>query len=143
MNMAAMLLPVLGGTLIGLASLTLLLFNGKVAGISGIIGGFLSPAPGDMAWRVAFAIGLLLGGIGLLALMPTTLTGDSPRSLPVLVLGGLLVGFGSRLGSGCTSGHGVCGVGRLSKRSITATVLFTLAGAVAVWVLRLTGGAAS
>lgn len=141
MVLEAFIPAVAGGILIGLASLTLLLFNGKVAGVSGIVGGLFAPTTGDTGWRVAFAVGLLLGGVGLLIQMPASLTGDSPRSLPLLALGGLLVGFGSRLGSGCTSGHGVCGVGRLSKRSITATLLFTLAGAAAVFILRMVGGA--
>lgn len=140
----------LGGTLIGLATSSLLLFNGRVAGISGIVGGLLTPTKGDTAWRVAFVAGLVAGGLllflltpGVFSSGPSSLQLSSLPHLPLLAGGGLLVGFGTRLGSGCTSGHGVCGVGRFSPRSIVATLTFISAGALAVFVLRwLTGGLA-
>ena len=140
----------MGGTLIGLATSSLLLLNGRVAGISGIVGGLLSPTRGDTGWRVGFVAGLITGGFLLLVLTPgvfvsapSSLSLSSLPHLPLLAGGGLLVGFGTRLGSGCTSGHGVCGIGRLSPRSIVATLTFISTGAVAVFVLRwLTGGLA-
>jgi uncharacterized protein len=113
-----------GGLLIGLAAALLLLLNGRISGISGIVGGLLVRNISEAGWRVAFVAGLLLG-----ALAYVLATGDAmlvrvQASLPVLVAAGLLVGFGTRLGSGCTSGHGVCGIARLSKRSIAATAVF-------------------
>jgi uncharacterized protein len=113
-----------GGMLIGLAAALLLLLNGRISGISGIVGGLLARNSSEAGWRVTFVAGLLLG-----ALAYVLATGDAvlvrvQASLPVLVAAGLLVGFGTRLGSGCTSGHGVCGIARLSKRSIAATAMF-------------------
>lgn len=131
----------IGGLLIGFAALLLVLLNGRVAGISGIVGGILRAPRDDRNWRLAFVLGLILaplayalagGSIG-----PVTVTG-SPA---VLVIGGLLVGFGARLSNGCTSGHGVCGIARFSPRGIAATVLFMLAAAVTVFLARhLLGG---
>jgi uncharacterized membrane protein YedE/YeeE len=122
--------------MIGLATLLLALFNGRVAGISGIIGGSLRAPPDDLAWRVAFLAGLFLAPLiyrsAVGAIGPVTVTGSSA----VLVLGGLLVGFGTRLGNGCTSGHGVCGIARLSRRSLAATAVFMLSAAATVLVLR-------
>jgi len=114
----------IGGLLIGLAAALLLLLNGRLSGISGIVGGLLAPKSSDAGWRVVFVAGLLLG-----AFIYVLATGDAmlvriQASLPVLVVAGLLVGFGTRLGSGCTSGHGVCGIARLSRRSIVATSVF-------------------
>ncbi|MDJ0949549.1 MAG: YeeE/YedE family protein [Alphaproteobacteria bacterium] len=126
----------IGGLLIGVAASMLLLLNGRIAGISGIAGGLLSPARGDVAWRLLFLAGLALGA----ALW--RLVGPEPQaialtgSLPTLIAGGLLVGFGTRLGGGCTSGHGVCGIARLSKRSITATAVFMASAFVTVFVVR-------
>ena len=113
-----------GGLLIGLAAALLLLLNGRISGISGIVGGLLVRNSSEAGWRAAFVAGLLLG-----ALVYVLVTGDAvpvrmQASLPVLVAAGLLIGFGTRLGSGCTSGHGVCGLARLSKRSIAATATF-------------------
>ena len=113
-----------GGMLIGLAAALLLLLNGRISGISGIVGGLLARNSSEAGWRVTFVAGLLLG-----ALAYVLATGDAvlvrvQASLPVLVAAGILVGFGTRLGSGCTSGHGVCGIARLSKRSIAATAMF-------------------
>lgn len=141
------LAPLLGGLLIGLATSSLLVFNGRVAGISGIVGGLLHPTKGDTSWRLAFLGGMLVGGLVLSQLMPQAFaaisqagsaanssTGAVNLSLGTAILGGALVGFGTRLGSGCTSGHGVCGVGRLSPRSIVATLTFISSGAVAVYL---------
>jgi uncharacterized membrane protein YedE/YeeE len=124
-----------GGILIGLAAALLLLANGRVAGISGILGGLLRPARGDIAWRVAFIAGLFLAPIVWLTLraMPPAQIDHSPA---LLAAGGLLVGIGTRFGSGCTSGHGVCGIARLSPRSLTATACFIVAGIVTVFVAR-------
>jgi uncharacterized protein len=125
-----------GGFLIGISTALLLVLNGRIAGISGILSGLLEPVRGETGWRMAFLTGtfaspliyLAFGG----ALPPVTLD----ASVPLLIVAGLLVGFGTRLGAGCTSGHGVCGVGRLSPRSIVATVVFTVTAAVTVFVSR-------
>lgn len=124
-----------GGILIGLATALLLLANGRVAGISGILGGLLRPARGDIAWRVAFVLGLFVAPIVWLAMraMPPAQIDHSPA---LLAVGGLLVGIGTRFGSGCTSGHGVCGIARLSPRSLLATACFMAAGFVTVFVVR-------
>lgn len=125
----------LGGILIGLATGLLLLANGRVAGISGILGGLLRPARGDLAWRGAFLVGLFVAPLVWLA-AGTMPPAQIDHSLRVLALSGLLVGIGTRFGSGCTSGHGVCGIARWSPRSLVATVCFFLAGAVTVFVTR-------
>lgn len=127
--------PLVGGILIGLASVGLMFFNGRIAGISGILGGLLSPAPGEASWRGFFVGGLALGGVLLALLYPVAFPTGSERSLGALVAAGLMVGFGTRLGSGCTSGHGVCGMSRFSRRSIVATLTFIFTGAVAVFVV--------
>ncbi|HEX9687436.1 MAG TPA: YeeE/YedE family protein [Burkholderiales bacterium] len=124
-----------GGIVIGAAAAMLVLLNGRIAGVAGILGGVLRPAGGDMAWRLAFIIGLLVAPalVGLLAepAPPTIEAG-----YPVLLAAGLLVGAGTRYGSGCTSGHGVCGLSRLSPRSMAATITFMLAGFATVYVVR-------
>lgn len=130
-----------GGILVGLAAVLLLLADGRIAGISGIIGGLLAPQAGDVGWRVAFLAGLLLAPILWRASAgeapPVTVT-PSPT---LLVIGGLPVGYGARLGSGCTSGHGVCGLARLSPRSIVATAVFLASAIATVFVTRhLIGG---
>ena len=112
-----------GGLMIGLAVVLLLVLNGRLAGISGILGGLLGPKGADRGWRAAFVAGLVLGASGYV-LATGNLSVSVQASLPVLVVAGLLVGFGTRLGSGCTSGHGLCGLARLSKRSIAATAVF-------------------
>ncbi len=112
-----------GGLLIGLAVVLLLLLNGRLAGISGIVGGLLAPKGTERGWRAAFIVGLVLGASAYV-LATGGLSVSVQASLPVLVAAGLLVGFGTRLGSGCTSGHGLCGMARLSKRSIAATSVF-------------------
>lgn len=126
----------LGGALIGLASAWLLWMNGRVAGISGIVAGLLQPRSGEFAWRFAFVAGMVLVGLLLSWLTPERIMYDVDRSLLVLIAAGLLVGFGTRLGSGCTSGHGVCGLSRLSQRSLVSVVTFMLTGALTVWVTR-------
>ncbi len=125
----------IGGALIGLSASMMLLFNGRVTGISGIVGGVIRMTRGDVAWRLAFLGGLLSGGLALLALMPSAFTIGIERSPGALVLAGLLVGFGTRLGNGCTSGHGVCGLSRLSPRSLVATLSFMSAGGIAAAVV--------
>jgi uncharacterized membrane protein YedE/YeeE len=125
----------LGGVIIGTAVAMLLLVNGRVAGISGIIGGLLRPQPGDMAWRAAFIAGLLLAPVAYRAFvnLPDIVVA---ASYPTLVVAGLLVGTGTRYGSGCTSGHGICGLSRLSPRSLVATLVFMAMGFVTVFVVR-------
>jgi len=130
-----------GGSLIGASASLLLLLNGRIAGISGIAGGLVHPRAGDVAWRLYFLAGLLIGGLVLLALTPSAF-GAPVVSLPLTLVSGLLVGFGTRLGSGCTSGHGVCGVSRLSLRSIVATAIFVATGMLATFVVQhVIGGA--
>ena len=124
-----------GGVLIGLAAVLLALFNGRVAGISGIVGALLPPRAQGGAWRVAFVVGMLAAPL-LYSLFATVPAVESPVSWPVLVIAGLLVGFGTRLGSGCTSGHGVCGLSRLSARSLVATLCFMATGFATVFVVR-------
>ena len=124
-----------GGIVLGTAVALFLLFNGRIAGISGIVGGLLRPAPGDVAWRVAFIAGLAAAPIlYAVAIKPVELQIESGYAL--LVVAGLLVGVGTSYGSGCTSGHGVCGMSRLSPRSIAATAIFMGAGFVTVFLIR-------
>jgi uncharacterized membrane protein YedE/YeeE len=130
-----------GGSLIGASASLLLLLNGRIAGISGIVGGLVHPRAGDVAWRLYFLAGLLVGGLVLLASRPSAF-GAPVVSLPLTLVAGLLVGFGTRLGSGCTSGHGVCGVSRLSLRSIVATAIFVATGMLATFLVQhVIGGA--
>ena len=132
-----------GGLLIGLAVAIFALFNGRIAGISGIVGGLLRPRGGDIGWRVAFTGGLMLAPVlySLVAPLPAM---RIDTGWGMLVLAGLLVGIGTRYGSGCTSGHGVCGLARLSPRSMVATGIFMAAGFVTVFILRhvMAGGIA-
>lgn len=130
----------IGGALIGLSSVLLMLLSGRIAGISGILGGLLPPTAGDTTWRLAFIVGLMLGGLGFLYLGDLSAIAIEADT-PILIAAGLLVGFGTRLGSGCTSGHGICGVGRLSPRGIVATAIFLAVGMATVFVVRhLLGG---
>jgi len=131
-----------GGVLIGLSASALLLCDGKVAGVSGIIGGLLRPLRDDTLWRAVFVAGLLTGGLLSRLFFPHAFDIGVSRSAGAVALAGLLVGFGTRLGSGCTSGHGVCGLSRLSPRSLIATVTFIAAGVATVYVINhLLGGA--
>lgn len=124
-----------GGALIGLAAVWLMLAAGRIAGISGIAGGLLRPRSGDVGWRVAFIAGLILApwAYRAVAVMPEA---QIDASTAMLIAAGLLVGFGTRLGSGCTSGHGVCGLSRLSWRSLAATLCFMATGFLTVFVVR-------
>ena len=126
-----------GGALIGLAASILLVVHGRIAGIAGIFGETLRGRGhrGDGAYRAAFLVGLAAAGIGLRAAYPSAF-GSSVVSWPLLVVAGLLVGYGTRLGNGCTSGHGVCGLSRFSKRSLVATLTFMATAGVTVFVVR-------
>ena len=124
-----------GGVLIGAAASLLLLFNGRIAGISGIVGGLLRPAKGDVAWRIEFVLGLISAPVVYSLVTPLPQVRVEAGST-LLVVAGLLVGIGTRYGSGCTSGHGVCGLSRRSPRSLVATVAFMLAGFATVFVVR-------
>jgi uncharacterized protein len=125
-----------GGVVIGLAASLLWLLGGRTAGVSGILGGVVPPLRAGWEWRALFLGGLLAGGVLLQVLAPSRLE-VPPRSLPVLAIAGLLVGFGTRLAGGCTSGHGVCGLSRLSRRSLVATVVFMLVAMITVTLVRL------
>lgn len=127
-------LSLIGGAFLGLSATMLLMINGKVAGISGVVNGILSPKRNDLFWRLLFLIGMVAGGA--LSVIVIGVEIPSTESIPtsVLVIAGLLVGFGTRLGNGCTSGHGICGVGRLSLRSIVATAIFMVVAALTVYI---------
>jgi hypothetical protein len=128
-------LGLLGGALIGLSATLLLLANGKVAGVSGILGRALVPVRGEFAWRACFLLGLPLGA-GLVRAFAGDLHGFAITGEPRLVAAGVLVGFGTALGNGCTSGHGVCGLARGSRRSLAATLVFLASGVATVFLLR-------
>jgi uncharacterized membrane protein YedE/YeeE len=128
-------MSLLGGVLIGISSALFILANGRIAGISGILGGLLSRKPGDMVWRIAFLLGLVAAPAAVVALTGP-LTATIEANTEVLVIAGLLVGIGTRYGAGCTSGHGVCGLSRLSPRSLVATLAFMGAGMAIVFVMR-------
>lgn len=124
------LLALGGGAMIGAAAALLFLTHGRIAGISGVVGSLLAPTPAhDRSWRFAFLGGLLAAGVVASLVAPAAI-GASVRSLPLLIVAGLLVGFGTRLGSGCTSGHGVCGLSRLSTRSMIAVGTFMTTGVI-------------
>lgn len=125
-----------GGALIGLAASALLLMNGRIAGISGILGGLLAPARGDIAWRLLFLAGLAGGALIYRIVGADGLVVRFDAAYPVIVAGGLLVGFGTIIGGGCTSGHGVCGIARLSPRSLVATLTFLVTGVATVFLAR-------
>jgi uncharacterized membrane protein YedE/YeeE len=124
-----------GGVLIGFAAALFVLLNGRIAGISGVLGGLLNPRAGDIAWRLAFVAGILVAPT-VYALFATLPEATIDAGYPALVVAGLLVGIGTRFGSGCTSGHGVCGLSRLSPRSLVATLVFMVAGFATVYVTR-------
>ncbi|HZL99040.1 MAG TPA: YeeE/YedE thiosulfate transporter family protein [Planctomycetota bacterium] len=131
----------LGGALIGLAAAALLVLTGKTAGVSGIVDGVLRGERGEWRWKAAFLAGLVSGGLLLAWRLPSALVDGPPRGWPFVIAGGLLVGFGARLGGGCTSGHGVCGIGRGSLRGVVGTAIFIAAGVLTVWLLRTVAGA--
>lgn len=125
-----------GGAMIGLGAAVMLYFNGRIAGISGVLGGMLQKVNSDTLWRLAFVVGIPAGVLLATLLRGTPLTIELEASPPLLIIAGLLVGFGTRLGSGCTSGHGVCGLARLSPRSMVATGTFMVVAAITVYVMR-------
>lgn len=132
-----------GGALIGASASLLLMLTGRIAGVSGIVGGWLTSArrSGEDSWRLAFVIGLLAAGFVLYFARPASFAGMTTVSPPLVVAAGLLVGVGTTLGNGCTSGHGVCGISRLSLRSIVATGLFMVTAGVVTFVVRHVVGA--
>lgn len=135
-------LPALaGGLIIGASAAALLWLNGRIAGISGILQGSLALRPGEAGWRWVFLAGLVIGGALGAMLQPESAIGQSIASPPVIVLAGLLVGIGTAHAGGCTSGHGICGLARLSLRSLIATIAFLLAGMITVFVVRHVIGA--
>jgi uncharacterized membrane protein YedE/YeeE len=125
-----------GGILIGVAAAMLVLLNGRIAGISGIVGGLLTPRRGEVGWRLAFVAGLLLAPLAMILAAGGVPVPRIDAGFGMLVAAGLLVGLGTSYGSGCTSGHGVCGLSRLSPRSLVATAAFMLAGVATVFVAR-------
>lgn len=135
---------IIGGALIGLSAAVLLLFKGRIAGISGIAGGVILPEKGDIPWRILFLVGLVLGGLlyQLLGISPSVEKIQPVTGKIGLIAAGLLVGIGSALGTGCTSGHGICGLARRSFRSLIATLTFMLTAMITVFMVRhLVGGA--
>ena len=129
----------LGGALIGLSVSLMLLLSGRVTGISGIVNGLFSFTKGDTLWRSLFVVGLILGGLVMKALNPSIFSGQLETPIWTTVVAGLLVGFGTIMGSGCTSGHGVCGISRMSPRSLVATMTFILSGIGAVYLFKILG----
>ena len=123
----------IGGAIIGVAAAIFVVLNGRIAGVSGILGGLARPQAGDVSWRIAFVAGLVAAPLAFLAALPEIRV---DASFPALVAAGLLVGVGTRYGGGCTSGHGVCGVSRASPRSVAATLAFMAAGFATVYVVR-------
>lgn len=141
MNGFTLVSAVLGGVMIGASAALFLLLNGRVAGVSGILGGLLAPPSRETGWRVAFLSGLILAPVAYAGLGGSLPPVTVDASYPLLALAGLLVGFGARLGSGCTSGHGVCGIGRGSPRSLVATGTFMAVAILTVLVVRHVTGA--
>lgn len=132
-----------GGALIGLSASLLLMLTGRIAGISGIVGGLMTSAgrgKDEASWRLAFVIGLLAGGVALFVYRPQSFDGAATVNPLLVALAGVLVGIGTTLGNGCTSGHGVCGISRLSKRSIVATCVFMATGMLVTFVVRHVAG---
>jgi uncharacterized protein len=136
MTLSDLVLPVIGGMLIGTAATVLLMMNGRVAGISGIVGGLLTEQKGQRGWRGSFLGGLVLGGLAMYLVRPSAFVVEYAPSLPLAIVAGLIVGVGTQLGNGCTSGHGVCGISRFSTRSIVATITFIATGAITVALMR-------
>ncbi len=125
-----------GGALIGLAAIMLLFFNGRIAGMSGIIAGVLTPKSNDTLWRLVFVAGLLSGALLIRLMYPQAMAIEIDVSNAAVLLGGILVGIGTRVGNGCTSGHGVCGVGRLAPRGIVASSVFFLTAMATTYIVR-------
>ncbi len=124
----------LGGALLGLSASLLLLGVGRICGIAGIVGPIVTSPRKESRWRISFVLGLFAGGLATCLVAPATLRIETDRSLPEIALAGLLVGFGTRLGNGCTSGHGVCGLSRGSVRSLAATLTFMATGAASTYL---------
>jgi uncharacterized membrane protein YedE/YeeE len=131
----------IGGALIGLSAVLLMMLNGRIAGITGVFAGLIDPTGSDRAWRATFIAGLIAAPVSAVLLGLTLPLPQMPSSLTVIAVGGLLVGFGTRLSNGCTSGHGVCGIARLSPRSISATAIFMTAAIAVVALTRHVFGA--
>jgi uncharacterized membrane protein YedE/YeeE len=131
---------IMGGVLIGIAVSIMLYFNGRVTGISGIVSGVMKPTKGDFLWRVTFIMGLFIGGVILAFRQPESFEQISNATTIDYILAGLLVGFGTLLGNGCTSGHGVCGISRLSIRSIISTITFIGFGVISLLMFKLLRG---
>lgn len=130
-------LSLAGGVLIGISASILMYLNGRIAGISGIVAGVFNAASiAEKAWRLAFVIGLVIGGAIYMHFFPITIAPRELMSTKLLIVGGLVIGFGTAMGSGCTSGHGICGVSRFSLRSLVATATFLLSGIVTVYVFK-------
>jgi uncharacterized protein len=125
-----------GGILIGLAATLLLLYNGRIAGISGIMGGLISASKSEIFWRLAFLSGIVIGAFLLNQIKPDLYQPRENFPIGLLACGGFLVGFGTRMGNGCTSGHAVCGIARFSVRSIAATITFMASGFLTVYIIR-------
>jgi hypothetical protein len=132
----AVFMPIIGGVLIGTAALLLMALNGRIAGICSIVAGAILPGKDDRAWRWVFMLGLLAGTWLCHELLGLPVPTVEPSQNALVIISGLLVGYGTQLGSGCTSGHGVCGLGRLSLRSLVATLVFMFAGVVTVSLMR-------
>jgi len=129
-------LSLFGGALIGVSAVMLMAFHGRVAGLSGILAGAVLPSSPDRGWRAAFLVGAIAAPIVLVSLLGITVPFESATPLPWLIAGGVIVGIGVNLASGCTSGHGVCGLARFSARSLAATLAFMIATAATVFVIR-------
>ncbi len=130
----------IGGLVIGIAASMLVLLNGRIAGVAGIVGGLLRPSGGEVGWRIAFVAGLVVAPM-LYSIVATLPSIKVDAGYPVVVVAGLLVGVGTRYGSGCTSGHGICGISRLSIRTVVATLSFMMAGFATVFIVRHVIGA--
>lgn len=134
----------IGGALIGLAAVLLMALNGRIAGVSGIVAGVMAPlrgeGRGDLSWRLAFVAGLVLAPLFYAVVTGAMVAVVTPHPIWMMAVGGLFVGYGTRLGSGCTSGHGVCGVARFSKRSIAATATFMATAIITVFIVHRVGG---
>lgn len=141
-NVDSWIRAAVGGAMIGLAAALMVVFNGRIAGVSGVLGGLALDRKGsELPWRALFLGGLMLGALLIMVVRPDLAEATLQTGWLGMVVAGLIVGFGTRMGSGCTSGHGVCGIGRLSQRSIVATCTFMIAGFATVFVLRhLLGG---
>lgn len=126
----------IGGALIGLAAVLLMLFNGRIAGVTGIADGLFNPRTDDRLWRAAFVAGLIAAPLAAALVGHAIPMPQMPANYAVIAVAGLLVGFGTRLGNGCTSGHGICGIARLSPRSIAATMVFMIAAIIVVALMR-------